>query len=238
MSQSVTQTHYNVRLLIDDVDADQYAISIPKMSVIIAKAVQLIAVRSYQSLSAAPTSLALVAGTTDYSLAASPTAIRQVILNSDGVPLDRIPLEQLNEMFRQDTAVSAGRGIPRYYAVYDVNNPASGADTTCKIRVGPTPSAADSLKIYYDLIPTRNTGNYIENAAAVIPFSPPLVSAVESTAAAECVASMDDDDIKRRKISRGYAQVLLQNAERMILESNFRQRMMEAQDEVDEVNSF
>jgi hypothetical protein len=238
MSQGARKTHFNVRLLIDDTDREQYAISVFKLSAILNRTIQLVATRTYQSLSAAPTSLSLVAGTVDYSLVGAPTSIRQIVLNSDGIELEKIDLATLNDMFRQDASgASASRGIPRFFALYETNSAVAGTETTCKIRVGPTPSAADTLRIYYDLLPNRDSGDWLTGPGA-IPLSPPLISAVENLTASSCLMSMDDDDLKRRKISRGYAQILERDAEKMIAEHNFRQRMLEAQDTVDEVNTY
>jgi hypothetical protein len=228
MSQIALTTHHNIRLLIDDLDRDTYAINPHRLSLIIRRKVQLLTARTFQPL-VTPTTIALVAGTFDYTVTGTPNSIRQLILNSDGTPLERLPLPELNAIYKQDTLGAAGRGTPRHFAMYELNTQVN------KIRVGPTPSAADTLDIYYDIYPASNVGNP-DTASSDVPFGDIMLAALEKSVAAECVLAMDDADRKRRKLSREYAGALAAEAEALIAAENWRQRMYEAQETVDLVN--
>src|SRR6185503_5296046 len=105
-----------------------------------------LAARTYQPLNASPpTQLTLSAGTYDYTTSLANLAIRQVMRKSDGGEVFRIPLEELNARYRQDTDVPVDRSAyVIHYALYETNTQLT------RLRVGPTPSATATLLLYKD----------------------------------------------------------------------------------------
>lgn len=224
MSQTGIVTHYNIRTMIDDLSRESYAISTPRMNLIVKREVQLLAARSILPI-VSPTSIALTAGTYDYTITGTPQTIRQLILNSDGTELDRISLEEMNNLYKQDTNVAAGRATPRVYALYEINT------QVCKVRLGPTPVANDSLDIYYEIAPAAaetalidGTSAGVYGSANDVPFPPLLLGALERMCAAHCVSVMDEADRARRKINPQAIGLWRDEADDMVRQSNWRAR--------------
>lgn len=228
MSQTALVTAMNIRILIDDVGADQRAINTLRLYALIQSRAQSLSARAFQHTVTTPTTINLVAGTYDYTVTGTPKSIRQVILNSTGGELLRLPFEEMVRRFKQDSAVAAGRGTPVYFSEYENTQTASGAYGTAptrKIRFGPTPIATDAADVYYTIMPAPSVGNTLAGSSE-IPFSPLLLKALEKAVAAECVAMMDDADLARRKLHRGMAQAWRAESDQIVREENWRQRLV------------
>jgi len=218
MSQTAAETALNVRRMIDDLDKDDYAISSLRMANIISGAVQALAARTHQPINASPpTTIVLSNGVFDYTISLANIAIRQILLASNGRDLVRIPLEELNARYRQDTSVpAASTSFPTHYALYETNTQLT------RIRVGPTPDAsAGTLLVYRDVLPASTSGD-----TSSIPFGNLMCQAVEASAAAECVLSMVPEERAKRMISQDVVQLWLKGVDDAVKAENVRQRMM------------
>lgn len=226
MSQTVSVTHFNIRVLIDDLDPEARAISTIRMTHLVDRKVRWITSRTFQPL-ATTTTISLVAGTFDYNLSRIPTSVRQLILNSDGVPLERLSLPELNATYRQDTAVPLGNGTPRHYALYELDG------EIVRVRIGPTPAVADTVDVYYDAYPTFDA----DDMTTTIALNKSMLMALEKACAAECLLMMTKKDLARRKVNPAVAQAWMAEVEQAIADENWRHRMYESQERVDEVNA-
>lgn len=213
MSQTRSVTSYNIRLLIDDLDPDDYAISSVRMNQYIQGQMHLLGNRMVLPMEAV-TSVAVTGGTYDYTLTGTAGDVRQVFWNSTGQELDRLSFEDIVSQFLQDTSVSS-TGTPAYYSLYETSAQAS------KLRLAPTPAASGTLKIYYGIIPAALTTD-----ASTIPFSAPMLRVLEKMVARECLGIMGPDDLKRRMISKDVIPLWTQQIEQGISYENFRMAAM------------
>jgi hypothetical protein len=225
MSQTVSITHYNIRTMVDDLDPEARAISTPRLAQLVDRKVRSLVGRVLQPLNT-PTTIALVAGTFDYNLSTIPSSVRQLILNSNGLPLDRLSLPELNTIYAQDTAVAVARGTPRHYALFEIEG------NVVRVRIGPTPVATDTVDVYYDYFPAFSP----TDMSATIGLNEQMMNILEKSCAAECIVMMDDADLARRKLNRQMAALWSAEVERMIGDENWRHRMYESQETVDLCN--
>lgn len=142
-------------------------------------------------------SVTLVAGTYDYAVHASLQYrdVSQVFLNDDGAELGFVPLGQFNAYYLQDTADPRSSGTPREYTVYE------NTSSLLRIRVGPTPDAAGTLKVHGSTIPVLLTSD-----SASIPFSLELLRALESQCAAEIALMLGPDALAKLGLASTAAQ--------------------------------
>lgn len=225
MSATRSVTEANIRLLIDDSNPDDYAISSVRLHQVVQGEMQLIGSRMALPMEAV-TSVSLVAGTYDYTLTGIVADVRQVMLDSNGRALDPLTLEEMNRNYYQDTTPGTGRGTPRYYALYETSAQLS------RMRVAPTPNASDTLKLYHGLIPAALSAD-----SSTIPFSAPLLRVLERSAAAECVAMMSPEDRAKRMIGIESLTLWREMAEQGFRDENWRLRILGSgtQDRVIEV---
>jgi hypothetical protein len=207
-------TERNIRLLIDDNNPQQFSISSVRMAQLIQGQMQLIGQRVFLPMESV-FSVTLVASTYDYTLTGVVGDIRQIIDNATGLELDQQTLDYMVQIYRQDSATSTSTGTPRDYALLETSAQLS------RIRVGPTPSASGTLKVYYGIIPTSLTAD-----SSTIPFSAPLLRGLERAVAAECVAIMSDVDRQTRMISKDSVALWQQMSEEAIRQENGRMRLM------------
>jgi hypothetical protein len=212
MSQTRAITEMNVRYLIDDLDPEDYAISSVRMHQYLQGQMHLLASRMVLPMEAV-TSVAVVAGTYDYTLTGTVGDIRQIQWNATGGELEPMLFEELNAEFKQDTAVVYSSGTPRAYAPFETSAQAS------KIRVAPTPAATGTLKVYYGIIPAALTAD-----SSVIPFSAPMLRILERLVASECVSVMSPEDRKRRMLGTEVVAFWARMVEHGISDENFRMR--------------
>lgn len=121
MSATRAATERNIRLLMDDLNPDDYAVSSARLHHAVESQMNLLATRTVLPMEAV-TDVALVAGIYDYTLNAisgwgydwgsdwggSPRPIigdvRQVLLNADGRTLKQLSLDEINRAYYQDTS--------------------------------------------------------------------------------------------------------------------------------------
>lgn len=212
MSATRAITELRIRRLLDDLDPDAYAISSVRMHDLLDIEMQLLASRAVLSMEATVT-ITLVAGTYDYTISGILSNLRQAVLNSNGFPLTPLPLEELNATYFQGTAQAVGRSTPRYYALFETSAQAS------KMRVAPTPVAADTINLFYSVVPTAlsDTTN--------IPFSAPLVRVLELSCATSALSMMSPEDRQQRMLGPEAAGRWAQMAEQGLRDENWRQRV-------------
>lgn len=214
MSATRSATELEVRRLIDDLDPDDFAISSIRMHSMVQGQMHLLAPRTVLPMEAV-TDVALLASIYDYTLTGIVGDIRQAILNSTGLALDPMNLEDLNAQYRQDTAQAAGTGTPRAYALFETSAQAS------KMRVAPTPSASGTIKLYYGIIPAALSAD-----SSAIPFSAPLLRILERMVASECVAAMSEQDRAKRMIGVEVVPMWRAMADQGLRDENFRLRVL------------
>lgn len=215
MSATRSATEDIIRLLIDDHDRDDYAISSIRMAEIIQGQMQLLGAQTHLPMEAV-TSVALLAGTYDYTLTGVVGDVRQVIDNATGMELTPVTLDELVSTYRQDTAVPQGSSNPPlYYAVLETSAQLS------RIRVAPTPGASGTLKVYYGIVPASLSAD-----ASTIPFSAPLLRVLERSCAMECVASMSREDRAQRMISADVLSIWQNSVSEGLRAENLRLRVV------------
>jgi len=215
MSATRTATEMNVRYLIDDLDPDDYAISSVRMHQYLQGQMQVMSTRLILPMEAV-TSVAVTGGTYDYTLTGIVGDVRKVLWSETGRELARMTFDDICSAYLQDTD-EAVSGEPCAYALYETSAQAS------KLRLGPTPDASGTLKLYYGIIPAALTTD-----ASVIPFSAPLLRALERLTAAECVAVMSGQDKQRRMVGPESVRLWREMAEQAIVNENYRMRSMGA----------
>lgn len=203
----------NIRSLIDDLDPERYAIKTTRMRQMIEAQMELIASRTFLPQESV-TSVALLAGTYDYTLTGVVGDIRQLVDDATGVPLIEVPMEEMVVTYRQDSSQPAPRGKPLAFAV------AERSDQAVRIRVGPTPISTGTLDLYYGVIPSGLTSDI-----SLIPFSEPLLRALERAVASQCVVAMSESDASRNMISADIVPVWRQMVDDAIREENMRLRI-------------
>jgi hypothetical protein len=204
----------NIRLLTNDVDPSAYAISDSNLHGMVSAGMQHMAARTFLPQEEVLT-LTMVPGTYDYTLTGISGDIRRIIRNSDGVELGQMTMEQLNARYRQGSSNPAEADAPTDFAPFETSAQVS------RIRVGPTPVVSDSLDVYYGVIPSALTDD-----ASLIPFSEPLLRALERAVAARCVSAMSETDRKRRMISDAAIAQWLTMSDQAVREENLRMRIM------------
>ena len=201
-----------VQELLGDTNPDQRQVTTFRYNQSIHRHAQAIAARVYMPRIAVQ-SISLVAGTFEYtSLTATPNTVDQVILNSTGAELAPVPWEQFNAYYRQDSAEPRDSGEPREYTIRE------SVTNGLVIRVGPTPSEADTLKIFETTIPAA-----LASDATSIPFSDELVRGLESAVAAEIISTASDDRLKALGVARSAAATFAAQSEAMVRAYNLRQ---------------
>ena len=203
MSATLAQTRANVYEMLGDLNSDLRSIGVFRLNQAIEKHSQLVAgrtIRPRETIS----SVALVANTYDYSLSAEIMGVHQVFLNSNGFELGYLPFTDFNAFYRQETASPVG-GTPMQYTVWE------GTNGALRIRVGPTPAAADTLKVHNGIVPVALSAD-----STSIFCTRELLRAIECFAAAECVMLLSEDELAKLKTTRGYAAVLMDQAEQGI----------------------
>lgn len=215
MSATRSATEANIRLLIDDNNPDQYAISSVRMHQFVQGEMQLIAARTFLPMESV-LSVPLVAGTFDYTLTGIVGDVRQVVRHTDGIPLQRQTLDYMVGMWRQDSAAQVGTSPqPLDYAILETSA------QLVRIRLGPTPSSsAVSVDVYYGVMSASLTAD-----SSTIPFSAPLLRALERACASECVAVMSRADRDARMIDVASVGLWRELSEQGIREENLRLRV-------------
>ena len=179
-------------------------------------------------------STTLVAGTYEYTLSdVRLQGLVQVFLNSDGTEMIPLPWEEFNAMFRQDTAMPAASGIPRYYAAREVSS-ASINDTV--IRFGPTPNAAGTAKVYYAPLQTMATSPapaYVGMTdSSSIVFPEDLLMALVCACAADIAGSVTPDKLASHNLNPNAASQWGGQVSQLILGYNRRVRNLVPHDHI------
>lgn len=215
MSQTTAVTHQNIRRLIDDLNPEQYAISSYRMGTIVSSQVQNLASRTFQPRVAPPETVALVAGTFDYTLTLANNFVHQLMLDSNGWELEKLSFEELNAYYRQDTNSPVGRSTPCHYAPFETNAQVH------RIRVAPTPASSDTLNVYRNVLPAATAGESTD-----VPFSNVMLRTLEKACAIQCIGVMNPDDRERRKISPEVMNLWREDVENGVRSENWRQRTL------------
>jgi hypothetical protein len=213
MSQTRAVTAYNVRVMIDDSDMDDFAINSLRMNQFIQGQMHLLAGRMVLPMEAV-TSVAVTAGTYDYTLSGTVADVRKVLWNATGAELEPMTFDDIASVYLQDTAITTS-GTPEAYALYETSAQAS------KLRLAPTPSADGTLKLHYGIIPTALTTDI-----STIPFSAPMLRILEMMVASECISIMSPDDRKRRMVSTDIVKMWGQMIQQGLQDENMRMRGM------------
>lgn len=112
-----------------------------------------------------PVSIALIPGTTDYTLAANISKIISVDGGS-GRTLDNITISEYHRYRKPDTSLGeSGEGAPGWYLYIGRN-----AEGARKIRIGNIPSSASTLVGFGKLKTTKFTESNLGAAAVFLPF--------------------------------------------------------------------
>ena len=211
-----------VQELLGDTNPDQRQVTTFRYNQSIHRHVSAIASRVYLPRIAVQ-SVSLVAGTFEYtSLTATPNTVDQVILNSTGAELAPVPWEQFNAYYRQDSAEPRDSGEPREYTIRE------SVTNGLVIRVGPTPSEADTLKIFETTIPAQ-----VASDTTSIPFADELRRALESFVAAEIISTLSEDRLRALGVAKSAATLYLKQGEDGIRAYNIRQgRLGQRQDRI------
>jgi hypothetical protein len=158
-------------------------------------------------------SVTLVAGTYDYAVSASLTiqSVSQAFLNSTGDELVFVPFDEFNAYYKQDTALPRASGTPAEFTLWE------NTSGLTRVRFGPTPSAAGTVKIHYSSItsPTTDSG--------FILFADDLITALVSWCAADIVVALDRAILTARGLDKSSAGPWIAEANQIIRGYNVRQ---------------
>jgi len=189
----------NARSWVDDSDANQYAISNPRINKIIESEMQETASRLDYGPSWDNGAVTYVSGTKDYEIPNSNNTkeyqrILYIKRQSDGNEITKVTQD---EMERLRSGNSTAPGDPYVYTAWET--PDTSGNLEIKIRVYPTPGPDESGEKQdhlLALIPAALT-----SGTAVLPFSAPVLRALEKNIAALMYRMMSQDERERRKIS-------------------------------------
>ena len=158
-------------------------------------------------------SITLANGTYEYTIASTTAkAVGLVLLNSTGDELGFVPWEQFNAYYKQDTAEARDAGTPQEYTLRE------SVTNVVTFRFGPTPNASDSAKVHLSVLPAELTSD-----ATSIPFADDLRRGLELMCAAEIVAALDDDQLKRLGVSKAIVPVWTAALNRVVRDYHRRQ---------------
>lgn len=189
MADTLANVRRRVRLLSDDMDPNHYAMDSDRLNTVIESRMHLMAQECGMGATWVTGAVTLTAGDFTYTL---PTTVEYqrvmaVRLNSQTWLMERITHTELLAL--QDGAGDA-QGDPTHYAFYE--------DTSQQVNIWvyPTPNASDTLDIQRAAVPSA-----LSTDATNIPFSAPLLRALEKSAAMDAILLMDADEQARRKVT-------------------------------------
>lgn len=195
MSGTLGTSRNRVRVLIHDTLTGNLAVSDERLNQMIDSAnLQVGNVLGYSDtwLTSAVT---LVAGTTEYSFTAGEYQTLTILRRaSDKRMLRKQTMRDLEAL--RDGAATDTRGSVTDYALYETTG------QLIKLRVYPTPSAADTLDAFVSTTVTALSAD-----SDAIPHSRGGVQALEYMVAAECVGSMTPEDLMDRHLSPATAAI-------------------------------
>lgn len=187
MADTVSNVRRRIRLLIDDMDNNAFAIDSERLTTLMENRMQFTAADVGMGPAWVSGAVTLTASSFEYTL---PTSIQYqrvmaVQLNSQEWLMERVTPLELKAL--QDGAGSED-AHPTHYSLFE------DASQQIHVWLFPTPSAADTLNILRAQVPAALTTDAIN-----IPFSDPLLRAFEKACALEALLLMDEEERARRK---------------------------------------
>ena len=200
----------NARILIGDLDSNNYAVSNERLHEIIKNKAQMISREVGLGPSWSAAAVALTQGTRDYTLGAGVeySSIRHLILDSRNWIMSRVPLDTINAYYQGFVPFSNAVGIPYVYAMWE------SSSQTINLRIFPTPASGDSISIF-----TSVSGTPLSADGSTIPFSNDLLMALEKAVAVAAWKSMPAD---RKTVSPEFIQELEMDSARGIADERIR----------------
>lgn len=186
MSDTRGAVKRRIRLRIDDMNPNDRAIDDERMDILIEDRMHLLAQEVGLGAVWTTTLVTLAASTWQYTL---PTSVQyervmDVVLRSLATPLDRVTHAEMTALRDGGTAT----GDPTHYALFE------DSSQQVNIWVYPTPTQVDYLDGLRAQIPTT-----LSSDSSAIPFSTPLLKALEKSVAAEAILLMDEESRAERK---------------------------------------
>lgn len=248
MSLSLVDVRDRVRLLTGDVDPGRPAVGTLRMNAMIEGRLIEFSGRTFRHDEAVQT-VTLVASTYDYTLTGETFGVQEVLRNSDGYALRRQTMEYMNEHYRQDTSSPvASANLPVDYAIFELAGTTASAVQRTRIRVGPTPNASGSLKVWSNVIPALLTmyNYYGDDNVTEVGLGDNLspgaangdglfIVALVHAVAGDCVLSMPEEERKRLAISTQIVPVWQRISDNALKGHNWRMRLNSAQSHVEQV---
>ena len=187
MPDTVLNSRRRIRLLVDDLNMNQYAIDSPRLTIIMENRMHLTAAEVGLGNVWVTSAVTLAANDYEYTL---PTSVQYnrvmaLRLTSQEWLLERVtPAEFL--------ALQDGSGEeandPTHYALFE--------DTSQQVNIWlhPTPAGVDTLDVLRSQVPAA-----LSTDATNISFSDPLLRAFEKSCAIDAVLLMDEEERAKRK---------------------------------------
>lgn len=212
MSQTLSQTRWNVQQLVGDNNPDRRSVSFVRLNEIVKNNAHSMFSRIIKPRDTV-VSVTVSAGTYDYSLSNEVGNVAQIFLNSTGDELAPLPFEILNARYRQDTDNPSASGTPAEYSLWE------GVNNATRIRIAPTPSAGGTLKVHRSTIPVFSSP---PADADSIPFALDLLRALEMACAADSLAGLSEDELAVLKTDRSAASMWRARADQALRNYNVR----------------
>lgn len=187
MSETRLVCETNARILVDDLDNNNYGVSAERLHEIVKHEAQRIARRV--GLGEAWVSAAISLDTTNRDFTLPTTVqyanVQHLILDSRNWPMRKVPMETMNGHYMGFVPPSSVKGVPYRYTMWE------DTTNTVNIRIFPIAAVADSITIF-----TRNQQAVLSADADLIPFSHDLLRTLEKSLAVKMWKSMSPDHRK------------------------------------------
>lgn len=150
----------------------------------------------------------------DYTLSSAVEygQIQFMVLSSVNDVLTKLDVEKQQEFYSGNPAPV---GIPETFAMWEKS------DQTVTVRFRPIPDKADTVQVFGSSLPARLSG-----ADSVIPFSAPLLSALASIVAADCIIGMPPEDLAKAHLDSAVARVYRADGEAAIVGEELRRNRL------------
>jgi len=162
--------------------------------------------------------VSLVAGSYDYTVTAIIGEVKsawQAFLSGTGAELTYLPLEELNNLYHQESSAAAASGDPAYFSLYE------STTQVWKVRVAPTPASSGSLILYQSV-----TLDLPTSEGSSIAMDEQLIRALECAVAADLIETADQATLQAGRISRAAVPTFRLQAEQGLKDHNQRRMGM------------
>lgn len=212
MSETYGTFERRVRAMMNDTRPGDYCVSVERLREVTTATMHDFGSRMGLG-TAALTSVALVAGTGDYTLATSVqyAQVNFVQLDSTKEMLCKLTREQMEAEWQDNT----DRSRPSHYCLWE------DASQVVNVRIRPIPDANDTLLVFGAAIPAS-----LSSPASVIPFSGPVLYALARAVAAECIVALPQADLDKLHLTVAVAGTLRNDAEAALVADEIRRNRL------------